>query len=327
MRDSTQTRYQAALGRLNSELEEQDVSWEALDNEERDYFLAEWLVDGYECGSSRGDYGTVLSALGRINPRLQLKISWKVFDTWSQLQPVQQAPSAPPEFITALIVACFAINRPELAMIFTLAYSGLLRISEVLGLTWADVILTSSAVILCLGQTKRGLEQKVVITNMTVVTWVGHYHRLVKLSSTPAREAKLFLMSYNSVLRWTKRLAVLLGFGWLPMTTHSFRRSGASQMVALGTSFVDVLLFGRWLSERAAREYVRKGEVGMVRARAQASPELTSSLAKWNSLTASVWEFHAVLFSVKGAGDVNLSRITDVGFVALQTLIFKVFGL
>ena len=53
LRDSTQTRYQVALGRLNNELEEQDVSWEALDNEERDYFLAEWLVDGYEFFSWR----------------------------------------------------------------------------------------------------------------------------------------------------------------------------------------------------------------------------------------------------------------------------------
>jgi hypothetical protein len=141
LRDTTQVRYKEALARLNSELEDQDVDWATLNNDERDYFLAEWLVDGYERGSSRGDYGTVLSALGRVNPRLQLKISWKVFDTWSQLQPVHQAPAAPPEFITAMIVASFGISRPELGLVITLAYSGLLRISEALGLAWLGLTL------------------------------------------------------------------------------------------------------------------------------------------------------------------------------------------
>ena len=29
----------------------------------------------------------------------------------------------------------------------------------------------------------------------------------------------------------------------------------------------DILLYGRWLSEKAAREYIRKGEVAIIRSR------------------------------------------------------------
>ena len=84
-----------------------------------------------------------------------------------------------------------------------------------------------------------------------------------------ALHGPMFSISYSSVLRWVKKLTSLLGAGALGLTTHTFRRSGASELSRQGMS-----LYGRWLSDRAARSYIRKGEVAVVRARTAAKATL-----------------------------------------------------
>ena len=44
-----------------------------------------------------------------------------------------------------------------------------------------------------------------------------------------------------------KKLASFFGAGDLNITTHSFRRSGASELSRQGIPLADILLFGRWL--------------------------------------------------------------------------------
>eukprot|EP00973_Karenia_brevis_P068924 9582771-Karenia_brevis.AAC.1 len=67
-------------------------------------------------------------------------------------------------------------------------------------------------------------------------------------------------ISYTGVLKLCRQYAQLLGAEALNLTTHTFRRSGASELHKLGVNFADTCLFGRWLSDKAAREYIRKGE-------------------------------------------------------------------
>ena len=61
-------------------------------------------------------------------------------------------------------------------------------------------------------------------------------------------------------------MSKVLGISELQLTTHSMRRSGASELSALGVAKKDVMDFGRWASDRAAQEYIRRGEVGLFRA-------------------------------------------------------------
>ena len=71
-------------------------------------------------------------------------------------------------------------------------------------------------------------------------------------------------VSYGTFLRWLRLTACALGAGGLGILTHSFRRSGASELSRLGVTLPDLLLYGSWLSERSAREYIRRGEVAIL---------------------------------------------------------------
>lgn len=320
LKDATKAKYQQALLLLNRELLAADISWNTLSEEQQDYVLAEWMIDGFEQGLGRSEYGCVLSALGRMNPRCRYKVAWKVFETWAVLQPPQQAAAAPPELITAMMVAAFALNRCQLALIICLSYAGLLRVGEALQLCWKDVVVGAGALTLCLSHTKRGMEQKVVVTNAVVGEWVLRYRALAgKWQSTD----RLFSMSYSSVLRWVKKLATLLGADGISLTTHSFRRSGASELARRGIPFSDIMLFGRWLSDRSAREYIRKGEVAILRTQELLGPRPLQQWMRWCQLLPHVWRMQKVLSSLPDCP--LLSKVTPASFGNLQRNIFQAF--
>jgi hypothetical protein len=208
LRASTVQKYTRALESLNSELRAHHRVWHELTEDEQDYFLAEWILDGYEAGGSKNEFSWALSAVQKIHPRLRLRTAWKVLDAWTSLVPVRQAPAAPPELLQAMVVLGLTLGRPQLSLVMLLAYAGLLRIREALTLKAGDLIVQGSSIIACLGRTKRGLEQKVILTNPSVVDWVCQF-----LARFPQKHPQhgLFAISYSSALRWVRRLAELLG--------------------------------------------------------------------------------------------------------------------
>ena len=107
LKPSTVQKYTAALKDLSNELVSQGHAWSTMSEEEQDNFIAEWLLDGYEAGAGRSEYGWALSALHKIYPRLRLKTAWRVYNIWGQYQPARQAPAATPEFLHGMIaMAC-----------------------------------------------------------------------------------------------------------------------------------------------------------------------------------------------------------------------------
>ena len=285
---------------------------------EQDCYLAEWIIEGFEAGSGRSAYGWALSAVQKVNPRASFKTAWKVFDAWTVQAPPHQAPAAPPELITSMVVAALLLNRPQISLLVLLCYSGLLRVREGLNLVHTDVFVLPDSVVLCLGQTKRGMEQKVVLRHPAVVRWVREY-----LQHFPpvTSHSKFFDVSYNSILRWVKKLAGLLGAGHLQLTTHSLRRSGASELSRQGIPLADILLFGRWLRERSAREYIRQGEVAVLRARALLQPVHVMRLQRWNELASHAWMLYDALHT--GSQYLpSLSRMRQSNFDQIESLIF-----
>ena len=248
-----------ALEHLSNDLRVAKLAWQDLSEAEQDAFLAECVLEGDESGhQGRNAYGWALSAVQKVNPRANFGTAWKVYDAWGLEQPPHQAPAAPPEFITAMIVVSLLLNRPQLSLVMLLCFCGLLRVREAPQLQSSDVILLPDKFVLCLGLTKQGMEQKVVLTSPSVVAWVTEYMRRFPLGK---QVQDIFAISYPSVLRWVKKLSAIFGPNDLGLTTHSFRRSGASELAAQGMPLADILLYGRWLRERSAREYIRRGEV------------------------------------------------------------------
>lgn len=312
-------KYVEALEALNNDIKNSQLDWGSLSDADKDVFLAEWVLDSYEEGKSKNVCSWTLSAVSKVCPRLQLKTAWKVMDAWHHLVPVRQAPAAPPQLIQAMVVLAICLGRPELSTAMLLAYVGLLRIREVLNLRLGDVVFDASQIILCLGQTKASMEQKVVLQNPSVVAWVGQFlaWRRQTVSHGP-----LFTISYSSVLRWVKKLTVLLGAGSLQLTTHTFRRSGASELARQGMPLADVMLYGRWLSDRAARSYIRKGEVAVARARAALDGDVWNRLLQWCNMASMGWIlFHKLYSSKVPAFDV--SRVDAAKLAEMEAVLFK----
>lgn len=317
MKPSTVQKYTKALEDLNSELGSQGYQWHRMSEEQQDNFVAEWLIDGFEAGAGKAEYGWALSALQKIHPRLRLKTAWRVFDVWGQHQPPKQAPAATPEFLHGMMAMALFLVRPQVAGVMVFCYAGLLRVREALSLRYEDVIVQKDSITLCLGQTKRGMEQKVVMRNPSVVQFTVEY-----LRRFPGQASDVFFtVSYSSFLRWVKRLSWLLGGDDMVVSTHTFRRSGASELSRLGMPLSDILLYGRWSTERAAREYIRQGEVAVHRSRQAQQGTLKWRIQRWSHALSFSWSF---LDAVSKQHDLDIPshRLTKERFDLCEIAIF-----
>ena len=90
--------------------------------------------------------------------------------------------------------------------------------------------------------------------------------------------------SYARLARVIQQAAAVLGLGQIPYRTHSFRRGGATALSMAGMSFAEVMMFGRWHSERSARLYIKKAEVLVLRTRAQLSANEAAKIKRLASL-------------------------------------------
>ena len=113
--------------------------------------------------------------------------------------PVRQAPAAPPELIQAMVVMAVILNKPHLGMLVLLCFVGLLRVREALNLRMHDFVVQQKFVVLCLGVTKRGMEQKVVLHNLAVVRFIAEFlHRF------PCKQASDRVL----VISWSRQCRV-----------------------------------------------------------------------------------------------------------------------
>ena len=74
--------------------------------------------------------------------------------------PPRQAQTISSSMAFALSVLAVAARQPAVGTCFLLCFVALLRVREALNLRRRDVIDVGSQIVLILGQTKRGLEQK-----------------------------------------------------------------------------------------------------------------------------------------------------------------------
>jgi integrase len=282
---ASEARYRSSLADFSNELALRGIAWEELDEAQLDSTVAEHIVDLYE-NSAEGEgisEGAVLvSALQKVLPRFRLTTAWKALDIWRVRHPPTQAPAFPPEVALALAVWMLLANQPACATCTLLCFVGLFRASEMIRLTFSELYLSTAQAVFVLGVTKRGMEQKVVITNTSVILWLHRYlkWRLQSVSAEPT--SRVFDISYGKFSYWIQKGMAALEFPghW---TSHGLRRGGATELFRMNVPLPSIALHGRWLSERSMREYLRKGEVTLLRLRgavAKSSWTRASSLSK-----------------------------------------------
>lgn len=113
------------------------------------------------------------------------------------------------------------------------------------------------------------MDQKVFSSAPTIVEWLDCYASLVQ---DRAAQHRVVPCSYAVLQRRFQRAATFLGFGAIHWTTHSLRRGAATSMLQQRVPLADIMLRGRWLSERSAREYLRRVDVAIMRLRQDIEP-------------------------------------------------------
>ena len=282
----------AALDAFRSDGLGASVDLDDLSEEDLDYAIAEYIIDLYECSDGVdgiGAAGTLLACLARIRPRLRLKTAWRCLDVWRTRCPPKQAPTVPLELAFAAVSYLTMAGKAGLGCAVLLCFAGLLRASEALRLTWADVHFVGSRVVIVLGQTKRGMEEKVILTNSSVVAWMRGFREATYSGKDYDRVCPGM---YNTLTRWFRAAAAYLGFGAISWTTHGLRRGGATELLQRHVSLHDIMIMGRWRTERSCREYLRRGEVALLRLRQdlpRSAWERCHQLAAWGP---AIWRMH-----------------------------------
>jgi hypothetical protein len=257
-------RYQEAINAFAISIGQTADGLATLPEEEVDWALADYVVGLYEKEgglSGLGLAGTTVAAMSKTHPRHHYRTAWKCLDVWRVKRPPQQAPAIPRRMLDAAVAWLVIAGYSHVAFAMVLCFYGLLRASEALTMTVESLTFVSQGVVLFLGQTKRGLEDKVVIGNPWAVAWIKQF--VGKHRTMLAPLDRIVGCSYNTMQRWMRRAFQALGFEGDDWTSHGLRRGGATDLYMSGMPLTDLMLFGRWLAPRSCREYLRKGEVAL----------------------------------------------------------------
>ena len=84
---------------------------------------------------------------------------------------------------------------------------------------------------------------------------------------------RLFEVSYTTFGWWFQRVLFAMGFAENTFRSHSLRRGGATALSLAMTPFTNIQMFGRWASEQSCRMYIKKGELSLLRLRAEVGQE------------------------------------------------------
>ena len=253
-------------------MQQRGVAWQELPEAELDWWLAEHVLEFFEAGEGDGRSGLaaaacLIAAVSKQSPRAHFRTAWKMLDVWRQRVPPIQAPAMTKTMVLALAGWLVVAQQPAVAFVVYICFAFLLRVGEALALTRATFVSTKTGFVAILGRSKRGQEQKVTVASAAANLWLGHCLRRLP------RSGRLAAISYGKVAYWVRKGMEGLGFGGRNWTTHGLRRGGASELVAAGWPLESVMLHGRWLSLRSCREYIRRGEAALTRARGEFTEE------------------------------------------------------
>ena len=178
-----------------------------------------------------------------------------------------------------------------MAICVMICFCGLLRIGEALGLKVSDVLVSAPGdpplVLLCLGRTKRGMEQRVPLRHPFVVETIRWYFLVTGLQPW---EKFLIGLTYGRVSSLLRNACIFFDLLGVDFRTHSFRRGGATALFASGVSWPEILTHGRWSSDRSAKEYIRRGEAWGMALLNNLSDTVMIKISNYASMAVSAWQ-------------------------------------
>jgi hypothetical protein len=275
LKTQTQAGYVGALTDLKSDLDELGLSWRSMREQDRDYTLVEIFLDRMENKDTPHASVYTLAVLRKLNPGARFVAASAILSAWKANTPIRQAPACPEDLVFCLAILAAAAKQQGVAICFIACFFGLLRIGEAVALTIDTVLDTPNGIVLLLGRTKRGIDERVLIDAPEAVAAIRSY-----IQANAWDKGQAFLgISYGKFSYWLRKLSAALCITAFQLTSHSFRRGGASTLFHKGKSLVDIAAIGRWASERSMREYIRRGELFLLRFQNDSHPASHAALS------------------------------------------------
>jgi hypothetical protein len=247
-----------------------DNDYDATDEYQLDSLLTEYFHTLYESndGIGKGQASCTLHGIIKYMPRCANKLpsASMSLQGWLKLRPSQSHP--PLTYDLAVLISCKMTMNGNIsyAIGVLLAFECLLRIGELCEIEKGDIADAGdprmgkeySGTSIRLPKTKTGANQWVTVNDSDVVTLL----RLL-LSWTPNDTERIFSFSAQSFRSVFKDTCAQLGLShqYVP---HSLRHGGATRLHLQGWSIEDILLRGRWQSNKSARRYIQSGRAMLI---------------------------------------------------------------
>jgi len=225
--------------------------------------LIEWMEELHEEGVGPHVGNCVMGAVKLMSQRThnELVDARALLLDWNGLGRAQHWPPMPYPVLFLIAESQLAQGQLGTALAFLLAFTGLLRISEVAGLRVQDVVFPEDPrfwgvafVVLALAHTKTGDDLSAEIR----AAWVWPLLRTwVRTRSAGGPRARLFV-SPTELRAALSRSLVQLGLQHVGFVFHSFRAGGALYLLNQGTPLGETLRRGRWRRPESARPYLQR---------------------------------------------------------------------
>ena len=217
--------------------------------------------------SSRGNRQTCANVRAAVLLRIpaakyQLNASARALKGWDRLTPSTQRIPCPVGVAWLLAQEFWRRGDHVCACVIVLAFDCYLRVGEVLQLATADVGMPAGdrPGVLRLRETKTGRNQSVVIRSEVVVRMLS-----TLIEKAVARgSGDLFPISAMTFNRRVSTLILELGLTGLILTAHCFRHGGATEDLIKGLPMRDIIVRGRWRSDRSVENYLQAARALMV---------------------------------------------------------------
>ena len=225
-----------------------------------DGLVSDYIEFLWSEGEGRAEASNVLAALQDADPKLKgcLPGCWRLLRTWNANEVPQRAPPLSESVLTAMVGWAVMHEHYEFGLSLLVAFHGLLRTGELLGIQAWQVNITGSfsPAVISLGLTKsgkrHGAAESITLTEKSVLRWLWTWKR----SAQPHD----FLTSKPHVWRamFSECVTSLKLDSW-HFRPYSLRRGGATYLFTKCGSLDRVLLAGRWTAIKTAKIYLNSG--------------------------------------------------------------------
>ena len=259
----TAERYASHFNKLVAYIKEVYQIW-PTDGHSYDTIISEYLEMLWDTGEPKTAATYTLASVHFYLPQLkkQLNLSWKLKSIWERLELPCQAVPFTQDMLFGVMGWFYNNKQYEVACGCALAFNGLLRTGELLGLHVGDCHHTTEGWIITIRASKGGQrrliqDETVIITDPLVSTL------LVKL--TRHREPGEFLLKTSpSSFRasWSKMRAALhlTEDRYIP---YALRRGGATWYFLQTGSFSKTMLRGRWQHLKTCKLYISQAQLAL----------------------------------------------------------------